>query len=168
MNKLFIAVLRTAIAAAFLAGLFAQISMVVHTPLTRLFDFWPPLAPSVLSVPVTILGIACVQTVLAASWMLVGMIERDVLFNDRAFRWLKLIVAATLAATLLAAGTAAFLMFRGMTSSHDYAMTLILTFSTVVAWVGAGAGAVFATIMVILRGLLRKATDLKAEMAEVV
>lgn len=166
MNKFFIAILRLGISATFLAGLFGQI-VVVPTAAADYAHVWPGFRPhETFYVTLTILGIVCVQLVLAAAWVLLGMIERDAIFNDRAFLWLDVIIGATGAATLIAVAVAGHLLFANIPEPPGQDMALLGTFGAVVLCVGAGAA--FAMIVAILRGLLRKATDLQTEMAEVV
>lgn len=163
MHSFFIAALRAVLAVTFLAGLFGQIVVVPVTAADEV-ALNPAYAPY--QVPYTIagiIGIACIQVVLVAAWVLLGMIERDAIFSDRAFRWVDVIIGATAAATLTAAAVAAHLLFSGIPVPE---MELIGAVGA--AGLCAGAGATFAMLLFIMRGLLRKATELQAEMAEVV
>jgi hypothetical protein len=164
MSRYFIAVLRLGIVAVLLAGLFGQAVVIPVTAADEVERF-PPYEPyAVPYVIVAILGVACVQIVLVAMWMLLGMVDRKAIFSPRAFRWVDVVIGATVAATLLALGVAGHLMFGAVPEPDDMAMLGALGGAVVCA----GAGAAFAMLVVILRGLLRKAADLEAEMAEVV
>ena len=115
---------------------------------------------AVLAVTYSALGvaaIACVQVGLVALWVLLSMVRRGAIFDERAFRWVGVIsVAGLVAAILVAAGCV-------HAGEIDDAPGLIL--------IGGGvaiAGAAFALLMIVMRGLLRSATMLRRELEEVV
>jgi hypothetical protein len=171
MHRFFIAVLRFGIASAFLAGLFGQI-VVAPNAVTEAMSMYiegsySEIRPYIVAyTAVAILGVVCVQVALVALWMLLSMVERDAIFSLRAFRWLDAIIGAALGETLLALGVALHLTFDVVPYNRQYSMDVLS------AWGGAiicvGIGLAFAMLMAIMRGLLRKATDLQTEMAEVV
>ncbi|MEU4983012.1 DUF2975 domain-containing protein [Streptomyces sp. NPDC021969] len=165
MHRLFIAALRAAVAAAVLLGLFGQI-VVIPTTASDEADRFPPYEPfAVPYATVAILGVACVQVLLAAVWMLLGMVERDAVFSRRAFRWVDTVIGATVVATLLAFGVAVHLAVAEIPSPDD-GMQVLGALGAAVACVGVGAA--FAMLVVVMRGLLGKATALRSELAEVV
>jgi hypothetical protein len=114
---------------------------------------------------VAILGVACVQVALAAVGVLLGMVERDAVFSRRAFRWVDTVIGATVVATLLAFGVAVHLAVAEIPTPDDGMQTLG-ALGAAVACVGAGAA--FAMLVVVMRGLLGKATALRGELARVV
>ncbi|MGW4575514.1 DUF2975 domain-containing protein [Streptomyces tendae] len=165
MHRLLIAALRAGIAAALLLGLFGQI-VVIPTTASDEVDRFPPYEPfAVPYATVAILGVACVQVVLGAVWMLLDMVERDAVFSRRAFRWVDTVIGATVVATLLAFGVAVHLAVAEIPSPDD-GMQVLGALGAAVAC--AGAGAAFAMLVVVMRGLLGKATALRSELAEVV
>ncbi|BET52474.1 DUF2975 domain-containing protein [Streptomyces tendae] len=165
MHRLLIAALRAGIAAAVLLGLFGQI-VVIPTTASDEVDRFPPYEPfAVPYATVAILGVACVQVVLGAVWMLLDMVERDAVFSRRAFRWVDTVIGATVVATLLAFGVAVHLAVAEIPSPDD-GMQVLGALGAAVAC--AGAGAAFAMLVVVMRGLLGKATALRSELAEVV
>ncbi len=104
-----------------------------------------------------IAALASVEVGLLAVWVLLSMVRQDVIFDQRAFRWVGVVTAA---GPLAALPVAAVCMHFG---EVDDAPGLIL--------VGGGialAGVAFALLMLVMRGLLRKATTLRDELAEVV
>jgi hypothetical protein len=104
-----------------------------------------------------IAAMASIEVALVAVWVLLSMVRQDVIFDLRAFRWVSVITAAGPVASL---PIAAICMHFG---EVDDAPGLIL--------VGGGialAGAAFSLLMLVMRGLLRKATMLRSELAEVV
>jgi len=165
MHRLFIAALRAAAAAAVLLGLFGQI-VVIPTTASDEADRFPPYEPfAVPYATVAILGVACVQVALAAVWMLLGMVERDTVFSRQAFRWVDTVIGATVVATLLAFGVAVHLAVAEIPTPDDGMQTLG-ALGAAVACVGVGAA--FAMLVVVMRGLLGKATALRGELARVV
>jgi hypothetical protein len=165
MHRLIIAALRAGIAAAVLLGLFGQI-VVIPTTASDEVERFPPYEPfAVPYATVAILGVACVQVVLGAVWMLLDMVERDAVFTRRAFRWVDTVIGATAVATLLALGVACHLAVAEIPAPDD-GMQMLGALGAAVACVGVGAA--FALLVVVMRGLLSKATALRSELAEVV
>ncbi|MFJ6984732.1 MULTISPECIES: DUF2975 domain-containing protein [unclassified Streptomyces] len=165
MHRVFIGLLRVGIIVAILLGLFGQL-VVIPTTAADEVDRFPPYAPFAAPyVTVAIVGVACVQVALGAMWMLLAMVRRGALFSPLAFRWVDVIIGAALGITLLAAGVSAHLMFATIPSPTD-GMDVLGALGA--ATVSTGVGAAFAMLMVIMRGLLRKATDLETEIAQVV
>lgn len=165
MHRLFIATLRVGVVAAILIGLFGQI-VVIPTTASDEVDRFPPYAPFAAPyVTVAIVGVACVQVALVAVWMLLGMVRRDAIFTPRAFRWVDVIIGSSVVATLLAVGVGGHLALAEIPSPDD-GMDVVGALG--VATAAAGAGAAFAMLVVLMRSLLRKATELKREMAQVV
>jgi hypothetical protein len=113
-----------------------------------------------LAVPYSVLGIAalaCVEVVLASLWVLLSMVRRGAIFDERAFRWVGVISVAGLVAAVIVAALCAHV------GEIDDAPGLVL--------IGGGVaigGAAFALLMVVMRGLSRSATMLKRELDDVV
>lgn len=165
MHRVLIALLRAGIAAAILLGLFGQI-IVIPTAAADEVDRFPPYAPFAAPyVTVAIVGVACVQVTLVAMWMLLAMVRRGAIFTSRAFRWVDTIIGSSIVATLLAIGVAGHLALADIPSPDD-GMEAISALAAAIACVGVGAA--FAMLVVVMRSLLRKATDLQTEIAEVV
>ncbi|MFB7179820.1 DUF2975 domain-containing protein [Streptomyces sp. NPDC056257] len=165
MHRFFITVLRGGIATAILFGLFGQL-VVIPTTAADEVDGFPPYAPY--AVPYTVVaiaGVACVQVVLAAAWKLLTMVERDAIFSPAAFRWVDTVIGSTIAATLLALAVSCHLMLADIPSPDD-GMELIGALGAATATTVIGACLVM--LIVIMRGLLRKANDMKSELAVVV
>ncbi|WP_148588352.1 DUF2975 domain-containing protein [Streptomyces sp. WAC01526] len=165
MHRLFIAALRAGIVAVILFGLFGQI-VVIPTTAADEVDHFPPYAPFAAPyVTVAIVGIACVQVALAAVWMLLTMVERDAIFTPRAFRWVDTIIGSSIVATLLAIGITGHLALTDIPSPDD-GMEVLGALAAATTSVGVGAS--FVMLIVIMRSLLHKATELQTEIAEVV
>jgi hypothetical protein len=164
MHRLLIATLRLGIAAAILVGLFGQVVVIPAMAADEIdrFPAYEPLAAPYMTI--AILGVACAQVALAAAWMLLTMVRRGALFTPAAFRWVDTVIGASSAATLLALGVSGHLAFGDVPAPDS--MTAFG--NLVAAVVCVGAGAAFTMFMLVMRGLLGKATDLETEMAEVV
>lgn len=108
---------------------------------------------------IAIVGIACVQIGLFATWVLLSMVERGAIFSEHAFRWVNVIIGAAIALTILTLFTGVHLLFVVQVGGPG----------VLLAVAAAGiAGASIILLMVVMRGLLRSATMLENELAEVV
>lgn len=162
MQRVFIGILRLAMAVAVLAGLYGQI-IVIPTTADDMVQQFRPYAPyEVPYVTVAILGVACLQAAFVAVWMLLGLVRREAIFTSRTFRWIDTIIVATLVATVLAFGVTAHLAVGNVPSPGD-GMEMIGALG--MAAVGTCAAAAFAMLMVIIRDLVHKATDLRTAAA---
>jgi hypothetical protein len=154
MSPLVIRTLRVLLAVLALGALGAQVVIVVLVathPETDLTDR---------AVSYALLGvaaIACAQAALVALWVLLSMVRRGAIFDERAFRWVDVITGAGFVTALLVAALCAHV------GELDDAPGLIL--------IGGGvavAGAAFALLMIVMRGLLRSATGFRRELDGVV
>jgi hypothetical protein len=91
--------------------------------------------------------------------MLLGLVRRETIFTPRAFRWVDTIIGASLLTALLAFGIGVHLVLGNIPSPSD-GMEIIGAIG--MAIVGTGAALAFAMLMVIIRSLLHKATDLQS------
>ncbi|TDQ54435.1 DUF2975 domain-containing protein [Actinorugispora endophytica] len=165
MDRYFIFSLRVAAVMVILVGFFGQFVVIPVTAADEVVRF-PPYEPYAAPyVAVAIAGVACVQVALVAVWMLLPMFRRDAAFSSRAFLWVDVIIGSTVVATLLAAGATAHLAVADIPFRNG-AMEAVGTLGT--AFVTTCVGVSFAMLLVLMRGLLRKATDLQTEMSEVV
>ncbi|MEV8271722.1 DUF2975 domain-containing protein [Microbacterium sp. NPDC077184] len=111
--------------------------------------------PGVLMVGALLL---CVQVVLVCVWRLLTLAARETIFDEAAFRWVDaIIVTVVIAGLLIAAGMV--VIDRAQAGSPFVALTGLIALIAV-------AG--LALVVVVMRGLLRQATALRQEMAEVV
>ncbi|MFF9654098.1 DUF2975 domain-containing protein [Streptomyces sp. NPDC014622] len=166
MNRFFIVALRAGIIAAITLGLFGQF-VVIPTTAADEVDRFPAYAPFAAPYAiVAIIGVACIQVALVAVWMLLTMVRRDAIFTPRAFRWVDTVIGSSAVATLLALGVTGHLTLAEIPTPDDDNMAVLGALFAALA--SAGVGAAFVMLIVIMRGLLRKATDLETEIAEVV
>ena len=112
----------------------------------------------------TVVGVAfvvCVEVALVAIWLLLSMVSRDAIFSSRAFRWVDVIIGAGLVATALAIAVAVH-MYLVIEPRLDAPGLIVL------AGTGVLGAASFVALMIVMRGLLRSATAMQGELAEVV
>ncbi|MBP2478648.1 hypothetical protein JOF53_007520 [Crossiella equi] len=159
MNRTAVLILRAFVAFALLVSVFGQF-VVVPGAVREELDLYPEFADRLLPYTVVgVAGVACVQVALVAVWFLLGLVHEDAMFTARAFRWVDLVIGATTAATALSGG---FLVH--MLTSIQPGPVANLFGITALAF----GGFALALVLVVLRGLLRKATSLEDELAVVV
>ncbi|MEQ6897762.1 DUF2975 domain-containing protein [Microbacterium sp. KR10-403] len=106
----------------------------------------------------TVLLLVCVQIVLVCVWRLLSLVDRDEIFQPRAFGWVNAIIIAVLAAVVLViAGM--ILIDRAQAGSP-----FVLICGILAIIVGLG----IALVVVVLKELLRQAAQLEQDMSEVV
>jgi hypothetical protein len=159
MTRLAVIGLRIAIVVMFLGMLSAQLWFIPQLARDSAEE-WPELA--YLAVPYTGLWIivaACVQTVLVALWALLAKVRRGAIFTETAFAWVNAIIVAGAVATVLVFGLEIHVL--GIVDVGGPPLGVLLTgIST--------AGGAFVLIMIVMRSLLRSATNLQSELEEVV
>ncbi|MGC3955674.1 MAG: DUF2975 domain-containing protein [Propionicimonas sp.] len=105
------------------------------------------------------LMILVVQAALVAVWVLLGMVQQDRVFTIAAFRWVDLLIAAAVIDTLLVLGV--FVLCSFVLRANPAG--LMLTELALVL-----GGAAFALLMVVMKGLLRQASQLTDELSVVI
>ena len=154
MSTVVIRALRMLLVLIALGALAAQIVIVVVVATHPEVD---PADRAVAYAVVAVAAIACLELALVALWVLLSMVRRSAIFDERAFRWVDVISVAGLVAAVLVSGLCAHV------GELDDAPGLIL--------IGGGigvAGVAFALLMVVMRGLLHTATTFRRELEEVV
>jgi hypothetical protein len=105
------------------------------------------------------LGALCLQVVIVCTWKLLTAVKADRIFSASSLAWVNGIVWSFVAGWLLLAGAAGY-----VTGVIYFTPTLrdpglpILLFGAVLV------GAVFVLLVIVLRALLRQATELRADM----
>lgn len=102
--------------------------------------------------------IGCVQVVLVSIWKLLSMVASDRIFSVEAFRWVDVIIGALAAFSIL-------ILCAGLLLTASGAGPGPLAAPLVVSLVAGIGGAL---LMLVMRGLLVKASALQQEMAEVI
>lgn len=111
---------------------------------------WPMTAWSTLE-------IGCVEVVIVCTWRLLGLVQADRIFTERALAWVDVIVAAVGTGWLL---LAVLWVFVGV-QADDPGAPMLLTLLLLI-------GAVIGLLMLVLRELLRQATTLRSDMEAVI
>ena len=116
------------------------------------------------SIPYAVGGIilgVCLEVCLAATWMLLSMASRDAIFTESAFRWVDAIIWASLVALLLVVvfGAHAALVLQPRLDAQGIIPAVVAAVL---------AESTFVLLVVVLRELLRSATNLRSELAEVI
>ena len=99
----------------------------------------------------------CVQLALLCVWRLLTLVQGSSIFSQNAFKWVDAILWLVITATLLS--LASFITLTVVGNSSTVNLLCIL---------GVILGAGFALLVVVLRGLLHKASQLEQDLAEVV
>lgn len=158
MNDRLARVLQVIVALALLGLLFAQVVVVpvVSGWMAEAYpEFawarWPLAAP-------LIAALACVQIALLATWQLLGQVADKEIFSGSGRRWVDLILGALTAAWVIALITTLWQTRQNVSAPWIF-LAELLGLLIVVA---------FLLFVVVLRGLLLRATELQVEMDAVV
>lgn len=158
MHSRTILALRAGLAALLLGLLFAQVLVLPLLSAEAAREF-PEVA--YLRVPylvAAIVVVACVQAAVVNVWRLLGLVRAGSIFSPRAFRWVDQIIGFTVGATVI---VLAMNVHLTVIEANPPATFLFLTGATV-------GGICLALLMVVMRALLVRATQLEADMQEVI
>lgn len=111
---------------------------------------WPATA-------VTVFWVLCVEVVIVCTWQLLTRVKADRIFSAPSLRWVNLIVAAVAAAWVTLVGVLLYVGFH----ATDPGLPLLLFLLTV-------GVTVLGLLMIVMRALLRQATDLRDDMEAVI
>lgn len=158
MKKLSSRLLRVALLMLAVASVFVQI--VVPAYASEVGVRFPEVADLVIPYSAAaILFIGCAQVALLAIWRLLSLVDRAVIFTDRAVRWIDVIVGCGVMATILI--IAILIHMLGFVPGGGGPMVYYL--------VGGIAGSVaLVLLMVVMRGLLLSAIADRAELDAVI
>jgi hypothetical protein len=158
MNRAVIVALRVLIVILLLGMLFGQLRFLPVVIATDLVEHGAE-AVAVLYPAIGIAIVACFEAVLVAIWVLLSMVRKGAIFSERAFRWVDVIVVSGVVATALAL----FFLLHVNWIAPEIPPGILGIISGIVL-----AFATFVLLMLVMRGLLRNATALRAELDEVV
>jgi hypothetical protein len=121
----------------------------------RTFMRWTMLA-------VSVLGVACVQSMVVCTWKLLTLVTDDRIFSAGALPWVNGIVRAIVVGwtMLLATFVCAYYFVVDEVSDDPVLPALLLLLLLI--------GAVLGLLVVVLRALLRQATTLRSDMEAVI
>ena len=161
MRSTVIVPLRVLIVLLLLGCLFAQVLVIPGLAAVTVEGVATPPEVAALLVPLVTAGVlfvACAEVSLVCIWMLLSKVRSGRIFNGSAFRQVDVVIGALATATLLIAVVLGILAPIG---GPPPIVALML--------VGALLGGVTLTlVVVVMRGLLRQATTLERDLAEVV
>ncbi len=158
MHRLASQLLRVALVVLLLGTVLAQVLVPVYA--TRVGTTFPGVAYLVVPYSVAaILFIACVQVTLLVIWRLLSLVDGGVIFTRGALRWVDVITACAMAATVLSAGVLIHML--GFVPGGG---------GPTIYYLGAcvAGGLAFALLMVVLRGLLESAVSDRTELDGVI
>lgn len=102
--------------------------------------------------------IGLIEVTLVCIWFLLSLVQEGRIFRVEAFRYVDIILGA-----LIAAGAIILVSYMVIVASRAVSLSLSL-----LAVLGIVVSAALALLLVVLRGLLRKALELEQDMSEVV
>ncbi|HUQ56843.1 DUF2975 domain-containing protein [Lentzea sp.] len=106
---------------------------------------------------VTVFWVVCVQVVIVATWKLLTLVRKDLIFTDAAIRWVDVMVWAIAAAWVVLVGV---FLWIGFNADDPGVLVLFFLFTTGVSVIG--------LVLVVMRALLKRATELRADMEAVI
>ena len=158
MNKLASRLLRLALLVLLLGSVLAQVLVPVYA--SQVGTIFPEVAYLVVPYSVAaILFIGCGQVALLVVWRLLSLINGGVIFTRRAVRWVDIISACAVVATVLSAGVLIHMLgfVPGGGGPTIYFMAACIA-----------GGLAFVLLMVVMRGLLESAIADRTELDEVI
>jgi len=102
---------------------------------------------------VTVFWVVCVQVVIVATWKLLTLVRKDLIFTDAAIKWVDVMVWAIAAAWVVLVGV---FLWIGFNADDPGVLVLFFLFTTGVSVIG--------LVLVVMRALLKRATELRADM----
>lgn len=106
---------------------------------------------------ITIFWVLCIQVVVVSTWKLLTLVQKDRIFSKGALVWVDVILGAIVAAWAVLGGASLYVAF---TADDPGVPLLIFLFDVIVTVAG--------LLMVVMRALLRRATDLRTDMDAVI
>ena len=103
--------------------------------------------------------VACVEVALIAVWILLSRVRRRAIFSESSFLWVDVVIGCGAIATVLT--TALVIWHQSVEQLGPPPFLIVLTCVAV-------GGVAFVLLMLVMRGLLKQATALESELAEVV
>ncbi|MHC2998606.1 DUF2975 domain-containing protein [Microbacterium sp. HJ5] len=158
MQRRTILVLKALIALLLLLLLACQLFVI---PAVAAQSAWRYHEIAYLQVPGIVIGIlflVCVQVVLLCVWRLLSLVSADGIFSESAYPSVDVSLGAVAGATLLVAITLVTLFASGVMTPSILLLCVL----------GIVVGAGLSLLIVVLRGLLKKASQLEHDLSEVV
>ena len=106
---------------------------------------------------ITVFWVVCVQVVVVATWKLLTLVRKDQIFTEHAIKWVNVMVWAIAAAWAVLVGV---FIWIGVNADDPGVIVLFFLFTSAVSVVG--------LVLVVMRALLKRATELRADMESVI
>ncbi|SMC69131.1 DUF2975 domain-containing protein [Lentzea albidocapillata] len=106
---------------------------------------------------VSVFWVVCVQVVIVATWKLLTLVRKDLIFTEGAIKWVNVMVWAIAAAWAVLVGV---FIWVGVNADDPGVIVLFFLFTSAVSVVG--------LVLVVMRALLKRATELRADMESVI
>ncbi|SDJ80953.1 Protein of unknown function [Lentzea albidocapillata subsp. violacea] len=106
---------------------------------------------------VSIFWVVCVQVVIVATWKLLTLVRKDLIFTEGAIKWVDVMVWAIAAAWVVLVGV---FIWVGVNADDPGVIVLFFLFTSAVSVIG--------LVLVVMRALLKRATELRADMESVI
>lgn len=106
---------------------------------------------------ITIFWVLCIQVVVVSTWKLLTLVEKDRIFSKASLVWVDVILGAIVAAWAVLGGVSLYVAFK----ADDPGLPLLIFLFDVIVTVAA-------LLMVVMRALLRRATELRTDMDAVI
>lgn len=106
---------------------------------------------------VAVFWVVCVQVVIVATWKLLTLVRKDLIFTDAAIKWVNVMVWAIAAAWVVLVGV---FIYLGFIADDPGVLVLFFLFTTGVSVIG--------LVLIVMRALLQRATTLRADMEAVI
>jgi hypothetical protein len=109
------------------------------------------------SIIVSVFWVVCVQVVIVATWKLLTLVRKDLIFTEAAVKWVNVMVWAIAAGWVVLVGVFVWL---GFNADDPGVLVLFFLFTSAVSVIG--------LVLVVMRALLQRATTLRADMEAVI
>lgn len=158
MQRLAILGTKVAIAIVFAATLLGQIFLIPAVADQAVYNFPEVAQLRTPAVAWAVVVVICAQVLLLCVWRLLSMVATESIFTESAFRYVNVVIGSCWAAAILIVLGYGGLLATGWLTGPSW------------VWLATGAtiSAGVALLVIVMKGLLRKASQLEREMAEVV
>ncbi|MEU7478953.1 DUF2975 domain-containing protein [Lentzea sp. NPDC042327] len=106
---------------------------------------------------ITVFWVVCVQVVVVATWKLLTLVRKDLIFTEAALKWVDVMIWAITAGWVVLVSVFLWVGFNADDPGLPMLLFLLTTGVTVVG-----------LVMVVMRALLRRATTLRTDMEAVI
>ena len=106
---------------------------------------------------ISIFWVICVQVVIVATWKLLTLVRKDLIFTEAAIKWVNVMVWAIAAGWVVLVGVFLWVGFNADDPGAPMVLFLLTTGVTV-----------FGLVLIVMRALLQRATTLRSDMESVI